>query len=244
VVFAARADVLPVGPPVQARYQIGREGEISRLVEELSEREHTVLSGPRRIGKSTVALAALEMAQEGVVVCAIDCRETTAVAALILELDAQRVANQPEFRRRARGAGGFVMRLWRTLLASEEHPDPDVNLAEAVAEQLIDFPGSKAVTESLLRVEASAGPRGAVVFFDEAHVLHSLPDAVQAVRARMNARDRAVTFLFAGSEESMMESLFAEGGLLEVQGQPFELPDIPAHMWMEGLRSHCRTISA
>jgi hypothetical protein len=31
-----RADVLPVGPPVQPRFQIGREGTIARLVAELS----------------------------------------------------------------------------------------------------------------------------------------------------------------------------------------------------------------
>ena len=56
----------------------------------------------------------------------------------------------------------------------------------------------------------------------------------------MTAPRRTVTFLFAGSEQALTESLFEEGGLLEVQGQPFELDEITAHAWTEGLRAHMR----
>ncbi|MGO9974812.1 MAG: hypothetical protein ACLP01_18825 [Solirubrobacteraceae bacterium] len=38
-----------------------------------------------------------------------------------------------------------------------------------------------------------------------------------------------------------METLFADGGLLETNAQPFALePVIATHAWMEGLRAHMR----
>ncbi len=235
-----RADVLPVGPPVQPRFQIGREGDTARLVDELREREHTVMSGPRRIGKSTAALGALErLADIGVVVCAIDCRQTPTPAALAMELDAQRLANAPELRQEARKAGGFALRLWRTVLAAEEHPDADHQLAEAVVEELTGVPASATVAQALEALDRVGSKHGAVVLFDEAHALHAMPEVATALRAVMNAPDRAVTFLFAGSDRSLMGSLFSEGQLLEVQGQPFELQEIPRHLWLEGLRTHC-----
>lgn len=236
-----RADVLPTGPPVQPRYQIGREGDIARLAEELREHEHTVLAGPRRIGKSTVVLGALELlADDGVTVCAIDCRQTPTPDALAMELDAQRLANLGELRQEARKLGGFALRLWRTVLAGEENPDMDERLATEVAGRLAETENSDTVADGLTAVEAAGGESGAVVFFDEAQRLHELGDVVTAIRGVMLTPDSRLTFVFAGSEESLMESLFSEGGLLEVQGQPFELGPIPPHLWVEGLRTHCR----
>lgn len=234
-----RADVLPVGPPVQSRFQIGREGTIARLVAELSEREHTVIAGTRRVGKSTVALAALErLTESGRVVCAIDCRLTPTAEDLALELDAQRLANAPELRQRARTAGGFALRLWRAVLASEDRPDADEQFAEAVVAQMTQARSSQSVGQALDAVERAGRTDGSVVFFDEASALHAQPDAVRAIRAALESPGRALTFLFAGSEQSLMDSLFEASGLLEVHGQPFALDEIPHHMWMEGLRTH------
>ncbi|MGO9902935.1 MAG: hypothetical protein ACLP0J_25325 [Solirubrobacteraceae bacterium] len=237
-----RAHVLPVGPPVEPRYQIGREGAIVLLADELAEHEHTVIAGARRIGKSTVALGALErLADDGVVVCAIDCRLMPTAADLALELDAQRLANAPELSQQARRAGGFALRLWRTLLASEDRPSGDERFAEAVAEQLAQGRGSPTVAEALAAVAHAGHDRGAVIFLDEAEALHAQPEAADALRAVMRARSRTLTLVFAGSEPSLMETLFADGGLLETNAQPFALePVIAPHAWMEGLRTHMR----
>lgn len=225
---------------MQPRYQIGREGDIARLVDELREREHTVMSGPRRIGKSTVALGALErLADLGAVVCAIDCRQTPTLAALAMEIDAQRIANVGELRREARKAGGFALHLWRTVLAAEEHPEVDRRLADAVVEELAGAQDSATVAQALEALEQTENEHGAVVLFDEAHALHAMPEVTAALRGLMNAPGRALTFLFAGSDRSLMDSLFSHGQLLEVQGQPFDLGEIPRHLWLEGLRTHC-----
>jgi hypothetical protein len=50
--------VLPVGGPVPPDYVIGRSGEIDQLVTQLSESIHTMASGERKIGKTTVCDAA------------------------------------------------------------------------------------------------------------------------------------------------------------------------------------------
>jgi hypothetical protein len=50
--------VLPVGGPVPPDYVIGRSGEIDHLVTRLSESVHTMASGERKIGKTTVCDAA------------------------------------------------------------------------------------------------------------------------------------------------------------------------------------------
>ena len=50
--------VLPVGGPVPPDYVIGRTGEIDQLVTRLSESVHTMASGERRIGKTTICGAA------------------------------------------------------------------------------------------------------------------------------------------------------------------------------------------
>jgi hypothetical protein len=50
--------VLPVGGPVPPDFVIGRTGEIDQLVTRLSESVHTMASGERRIGKTTICDAA------------------------------------------------------------------------------------------------------------------------------------------------------------------------------------------
>ena len=50
--------VLPVGGPVPPDYVIGRSGEIDQLVTRLSESIHTMASGERKIGKTTICDAA------------------------------------------------------------------------------------------------------------------------------------------------------------------------------------------
>src|SRR5690242_17475606 len=56
-----RHQVLPIGPPASPAWQIGRGGDIQSLANSLQAGDHRVLSGPRRTGKSTVALGALDV---------------------------------------------------------------------------------------------------------------------------------------------------------------------------------------
>jgi hypothetical protein len=65
--------LFPAGGPVPADLVIGRTGDIEEIVRRSHEAIHTMLTGPRRIGKTTVCAAACEqLRQDGTVVVDIE----------------------------------------------------------------------------------------------------------------------------------------------------------------------------
>jgi hypothetical protein len=70
--------LFPAGGPVPADLVIGRTGDIEEIVRRSREAIHTMLTGPRRIGKTTVCAAACEqLRQAGTVVVDIEVPERT-----------------------------------------------------------------------------------------------------------------------------------------------------------------------
>ena len=67
--------VLPVGGPVPPDYVIGRSGEIDQLVTRLSESVHTMASGERRIGKTTVCDASCARAKPALEIVRVEVPE-------------------------------------------------------------------------------------------------------------------------------------------------------------------------
>ena len=150
---------------------------------------------------------------------------------------ARRVASRTErFLRgpRARAAAeithdGSVLKTaqaWATLLAGEPEPGP-TTLRKVLA---------------ALEDEAAAGRKPVVVFIDE---IQDLGDprrwkqeglAVQQELERaMRDPDRLVTYVFAGSEETAMDKLFAHGMPLHLEGDSYKLPAIAPEAWHDSL---------
>lgn len=70
--------LFPAGGPVPPDLVIGRAGDIEEIVRRSREAIHTMLTGPRRIGKTTVCSAVCErLAQEDVVVVEVEVPERT-----------------------------------------------------------------------------------------------------------------------------------------------------------------------
>jgi hypothetical protein len=70
--------LFPAGGPVPPDLVIGRAGDIEEIVRQSREAIHTMLTGPRRIGKTTVCSAVCErLAQEDAVVVDIEVPERT-----------------------------------------------------------------------------------------------------------------------------------------------------------------------
>jgi hypothetical protein len=70
--------LFPAGGPVPADLVIGRTGDIEEIMCRSREAIHTMLTGPRRIGKTTVCAAACEqLRQDGTVVVDIEVPERT-----------------------------------------------------------------------------------------------------------------------------------------------------------------------
>jgi hypothetical protein len=231
-----RSEVFPVGPPVGAEHQVGRLGNIERLAVMLRGGDHVVLSDVRRAGKSTVALAALEMLEDDEptpVVIAVDLHERIDSSDRLAQEIAEQVALQ---RSRAALAEVKARRFGRWLWGRAKGisvpgvtDQEEAMIAKGALELLSSQrPGVDKVTAALGDAESLAAERGSRVhvFIDEAQELTKWPDAEalqKELRKWMRDASRRTSYLFAGSEPSMIESMFAPDGLLEFDGQHLPL---------------------
>lgn len=238
--------MLPVGPPVPRQWQIGREGDIARLADQLRGGDHTVLADLRRTGKTTVALAALDLlASDGWIVAGLDLTESGEEGGPALaEVMVSQVALQ---RARGRIDTGLGYELWDLLRPSVGLSGDD---AQAVDDELAAMRASGSAGAYLTWafddvIAAGREGKGAVVFLDEVQALDYWrdQDAVSAeIGGRLRQPDPQITLLFAGSEPSLVSSLFAKGGLLELDAVDFHLSPIDAQPWREGLRRAFREL--
>jgi hypothetical protein len=80
--------------------------------------------------------------------------------------------------------------------------------------------------------------RPATVLIDEIQAITRLPDASDLealLRSRLASRESVPTFVFAGSETTAMETLFAQDGMLQFHGIAHHLQAISDGDWSEGL---------
>lgn len=248
----SRTEVLPVGPPVSSEWQIGREGDIARLGAALAQGDHTVLADERRTGKTTVALAALErLAQDETnVIVAVDLSRALNGAEALDEAVAVQVAAQRSVvARSARQAGNLALRLWNLVRSAGYAEGEEGQAIDAVMQEMraaAEGVDRGWALEAAVELAEEHGGR-AIVFVDEAQQLHGWNDREEVAAellSRMREPATPVTFLFAGSEPSLVETLFARGGLLEFDSLDFPLSPIDPQPWREGLRRAFRALDA
>jgi hypothetical protein len=113
--------VVPSGGPVEPAYVIGREGDIADVCERLRERIHTMMSGDRRIGKTTVCNAACaRLEDEGYVVVKVEVPERSTPTDL-LQLIVERCSTLSRVAKVGRAARTLRPLIERVL---EEHGVP------------------------------------------------------------------------------------------------------------------------
>jgi hypothetical protein len=240
-----------VGPPVLPQWQIGREGDIARLSASLGEGDHVVLADERRTGKTTVALGALELLAEDEtnVIVAVDLSRAIDSGESLDEAIAVQVAAQrSELARRARQAGNLALRLWNLVRGAGLIEGEEGEAIEALVEELrvATDRGTGWALDAAVHLAEDKGGR-ATVLIDEAQLLHDWADRDQVAAqllARMRAPERPIAFLFAGSEPSLVQTLFSKGGLLEFDAHDFHLSPIDSQPWREGLRRAFRALDA
>lgn len=232
------------GPVLPESRQIGRRDTIADLTARIVDQAtHQWIVGPRRIGKTSVAKAsAARLRAHGHV-------------ALELDLSRSSVKDGPtlasELARQARVAG-----VGSRTLAGERQLSRRVKRMTRPAGAAIGAIGDDDPARALEAVAALLGAaeeRGAdlgtvlqglglapalasrriMVLLDEVHRLRSIGcDAEIAVAAR--SQQRGLVFVFAGSEESVVEELRDDGPLANV-GQSFSVPEIATLDWLHGL---------
>jgi hypothetical protein len=227
----ASAALFPTDHPLSADAMIGREDDVDRVAMALLGGVNTVLAGPRRTGKTTVADAAMAIcSDEGAYVASVDIFQAPDAAALARQLTLQLLANRPSLRRAiadALRAGRSVLEALRTTAGyrvRERDPQGALLTALALAQRLAES-DERRVVLVLDEFQDIASKR----FGDREALTRQIRGVLQ--------RSTDVSVLFAGSIEHLMRDLFAPSErALSQFGSFHELSPITPEQLTAGLR--------
>jgi hypothetical protein len=243
-------DLFPTDGPVPADLLIGRATDVDVLANALSNGLNRILVGPRRTGKTSVALATLaEVEARGSYVVHVDLFRLSGAAELAEGIVRGVLRGRPAGRR----ASGAVRRAGRALsdaaaravsvkVATELGADVEIAFTQGLAAR--DPERYLTYAFELLQRVADLDGVTVVLFVDEFQEIASPrapfgePDALtKRMRAILQSSPQ-VTCLFAGSIEHAMRDLFTPQQRAFYQFGAFDaLSDITDEQWREGLAS-------
>ena len=231
---------------------IGREEDVDQVAMALLGGVNTILAGPRRTGKTTVADAAVAIcAREDAYVASVDLFQASDAASFAHRLTLALLANRPPLRRAisdaARAGRGFLEAL-RTTASYRAREDLGQDIEIALELSLAERDPQSALLTALELAQrlADSDGRRVVLFLDEFQDIASKrfgdPGAItRQVRAVLQ-RSVGVSVLFAGSIEHLMRDLFAPSDrALSQFGSFHALAPITAEQWTAGLRGRLRS---
>ncbi|HVB10463.1 MAG TPA: hypothetical protein VNM16_08890 [Bacillota bacterium] len=223
---------------------VDREDFLRRLTWELEQGHAILLAAPRRTGKSSIALCALQgLRGSGHLTASVDLFALTSVRDIALALaDAIVVAASGGWRAEAARAGDRL----RQALAIDR-----VRVALAGLEVDIFREPSRADPSELLDralglAEALAERAGTrfVLLLDEFQEAHRIggDDLLRRLRATMQAQ-RRTSYLFCGSQAGVMRALFGESRQAFYRfAYPLELPPVPSEAWRHYIVAKMETL--
>jgi hypothetical protein len=166
--------------------------------------------------------------------------------AVALQVAAQRSGVE----KAARQAGGLAVKLWNMVRGTGVGQGEEADAIDAALRELTARAGGARTLgwafDAAAELAADRGGR-AIVFVDEAQLLDAWearePVAAVLLR-RMREPETPITFMFAGSEPTLVRTLFGDGGLLEYDAHDFKLSPIDPQPWREGLRRAFRELGS
>lgn len=223
--------LFPVGGPVPPDLIIGRVGDLDELERRVREELHTILVGPRRIGKTTVCEAVCDRASHsGTAVVTIEVPERPDSRALLqLMIDrCSRLSHEARGRRAVQIARPLIEKL----LADLGVPlDLSVLSSDAVLP-------TREVLALPVRL-AGAADRPVLVFFDELQRVVDYADGEQLLIDIVDvfSSSRGVSVLVDGSEERTLDAMLGPPTHLAKLCDRLQLdPRMPRATWREPLR--------
>jgi len=237
--------LFPTDDPVASNMLIGRAQDVEDIALALGNGQHLIIAGSRRIGKSTVGLAALErLANQATYTAAADLWDHDDLTGLVQALARSILANRgpvAKALRSARESGRDLFGLIpRGVTASlRTHLGEEVELAWSAPSAGPTEVTIAAVIQLAQRI-ADKDSRRIVLFLDEFQDIASGrfgdPDVLtKQLRAQLQ-RSPKVSVLFAGSIEHLMREMFGEQRrALSQFGSYYELSPILPSEWRAGL---------
>lgn len=228
--------LFPAGGPVPRELVIGRMDVIGELERRISEGIHTLLSGARRIGKTTVCNAACERLEEGgAIVIKIEVPESTIAEALVLAVaDTARQQSTVELGRRLfKAAEPLFDKLLGELGLPLDLPELEGDGSPETARRVLALP---------LKI-ARATERPVVFYLDELQRVIDYEDGARLLGDLVDlySGQAEAVLLVDGSEERVLERIMVPpvgfGKLVD------RLPlaeEIPLRHWRESLPGRFR----
>jgi AAA+ ATPase superfamily predicted ATPase len=236
--FPAIGELFPVGGRLAPAQMIGRAGDVADLVRRMSERQHVVLTGARRIGKTSVCGAACEVLQRDhdFIVVDFEAPEQSSaegVCQLLIDrtarLDLQRIAQGL-----LKGAVPFVQGWLQQQGVSMDLSGFRTSVPTATLRAVLSLP---------LEI-ARQHQRSVVLFIDELQRAVDYADGVALISGLVDlyAGNTNVAVLVDGSDERTVQQLLGRPHSLGKLAQRIELePRIPMDQWRSPLRDRFHT---
>ncbi len=248
-------ELFPTDDPVDPQLLIGRASDVESLAARLEEGTHMVLAGPRRTGKSTVALAALSRARtDGLYTAQVDLWDHEDLASLTKTLAQTILANRGPVAKaldRARESGRELRDLIPAgaVATLRTHLGEDVELAWATPSTQRASHAGIGGTVALAQRIAERDKQRIVLLFDEFQDIATSPHRFgdpdvlsKQLRAQLQ-RSPLVSVLFAGSMEHLMRDLFGPARrALSQFGNFHELSPILPSEWEQGIAARYREL--
>lgn len=241
-------ELFPTDDPVKPDLLIGRDDDVRELASRLQEGTHVVMAGPRRTGKSTVGLAALQrLRSQKVYTACVDLWDHEDLASLVRVLAQSIIANRgpvAKALRLARESGRSLRELLPAgaTASLRTHLGEDVELAWTTQRGGGEPAASLASTIALAQRIAESDEKRIVLFLDEFQDIAASPHRfgdpdvlTKQIRSQLQ-RSPLVSVLFAGSVEHLMRDLFGPGRrALSQFGNFHELTPIGVGEWEAGI---------
>ncbi len=248
-------ELFPTDDPVKPGLLIGRSNDVRDLASRLGDGTHMVMAGPRRTGKSTVGLAALDRVRSAKVYTAqVDLWDHENLPSLSQAFAQSIIANRSPVAKalhRARESGRELRELLGVgvTAALRTHLGEDVELAWATQSSDRAPTVSLAGTIRLAQRIAEQDEKRIVLFLDEfqdiAAPTHRFgdPDVLTKQLRSELQRSPLISVLFAGSMEHLMRDLFGPSRrALSQFGNFHDLTPIIPREWEAGIAARYREL--